>query len=275
LINKLTAYAKRGNRKVQGWLTPIAIDVICELSDLQQRMGIRGPVCEIGIHHGRLFILLHLLTAKDEKSVAYDLFERQDENVDRSGHGDKQVFQKNLKRYHCDLGRITINTENSLNLTPDKILSDCSSKIRLFSIDGGHTPEITYNDLSLAAKTLCDGGLIILDDFFNESWPGVAEGTCKYLINKDTSLFPVVIAGNKFIFTNNKKIASYYINGINKQHRGYGFKKLVVFGNEALIFPFLARRNPRAFLATTYIWQSIRNKPIGRFIKRTLRIQVT
>jgi hypothetical protein len=269
MANKLTVYAKRGNKKVIGWLSPIAIDVIVELANLQKQMGIRGPVCEIGVHHGRLFILLHLLTEGHEKSVAYDLFERQDENMDKSGHGDKSILQKNLKRHHCDLNRITINTENSLNLTPDRVINDCGDKVRLFSIDGGHTAETTFNDLSLAAKTLCEGGIIILDDFFNEAWPGVAAGTCKYLLN-NTGLSPIVITGNKFIFTNNKKLAESYIDGISQLCRWCLSKKYPVFGSEVLIF-IPIKNNIKTLLAKTSVWRSIRNKPIGKFIKRTLK----
>jgi len=269
MTNALSAYIKRGNKKVEGWIHPTAIDMICKLSNLQKQMEIRGPVCEIGVHHGRLFILLHLLTESDEKSVAYDLFERQNENIDKSGYGDKTIFQKNLKHHHCDLNRISINTENSLNLTPDRIMNDCEGKVRLFSIDGGHTGETTFNDLSLADKTLCDGGIIILDDFFNQEWPGVAEGTCKYLSN-NTGLFPVVIVENKFIFTNNKNLAKSYIDGINQSRKWYKSKKYPFFGSEVLLF-FPTKKNVETLLAKTYLWESIRDKPIGKFIKRKVR----
>jgi hypothetical protein len=262
----LADYIKNGCHNVQGWLMPTAINVIVELSRLQNQLDIKGSMCEIGVHHGKLFILLHLLTDRYETSVSWDLFERQEENIDRSGCGDKDILLENLRLYKCDLGRVKVIAENSLNLTEANILSDCGDKVRIFSIDGGHTAEITYNDLSLARKTLCDGGIIILDDFFNERWPGVAEGTCKYLFSEGISLFPVVIAGNKFIFTNNKSIANTYIDGLKKFRKRLLCKESTVFGNRVLIIsPY--RRPLRAYLANTELWRSIRNQPVGKAIR--------
>src|SRR5215831_3331880 len=80
----LARYVATGHKKVEGWLTPIAIDLVCAASAAQKAQGVNGPVCEIGVHHGRLFILLHLLTDSGERSVAWDLFERQSENIDQS-----------------------------------------------------------------------------------------------------------------------------------------------------------------------------------------------
>ena len=42
-------------------------------------------------------------------------------------------------------------------------------KFRLFSVDGGHTRELTVNDLTVAASHLEEGGIIILDDITNLS----------------------------------------------------------------------------------------------------------
>ena len=62
---------------------------IVALGSVQKHLGIRGAVSEIGVHHGRLFILLHLLTEASEASVAWDLFESQNDKADGSGRGNK------------------------------------------------------------------------------------------------------------------------------------------------------------------------------------------
>jgi hypothetical protein len=71
----LDDYAANGNQQVEGWLLPTAVEIIRHLAGVQQELGIHGPACEIGVHHGRLFLLLHLLTIPPERSVAIDLFE--------------------------------------------------------------------------------------------------------------------------------------------------------------------------------------------------------
>lgn len=265
----LSSYMKAGHKKVQGWLSPIGLHVIAQLAAIQKEIGVSGAIGEIGVHHGRLFILLHLLSDQSEKSVAWDLFERQEENVDRSGRGSRSIFMKNLKKAGCDLERIKIISENSLNLTPDAIIDACEGKLRLFSIDGGHTAEITRNDLSLATQTLSDGGLIILDDFFHEAWPGVAEGTCRYMREHEDALFPVVIAGNKYIFTNSECAAKTYIDQLDKVQKGHYPKRSQGFGKEVLILRPIT--SIRIAISQSKVWKNIRHKPFGIFLKRIVR----
>jgi hypothetical protein len=206
----LSRYAATGHHRVEGWLPDIAVAILLNLAGQQSSRGIRGPVCEIGVHHGRLFILLHLLTRGQELAAGWDLFEHQDENVDRSGRGDKSRLLENLHEHGCDLARVRIETANSLTLTRELILRTCGGQPRLFSVDGGHTADITFSDLRLAAESIQAGGLIVLDDFFNESWPGVAEGTCRYMAEPPLPLYPVVIGGNKFVFCGDAEAAREY-----------------------------------------------------------------
>ena len=54
-----------------------AIELICRLGEAQREMGLAGHIAEIGVHHGRSFILLALLARASEKAVAIDVFEQQ------------------------------------------------------------------------------------------------------------------------------------------------------------------------------------------------------
>lgn len=257
----LANYATKGHRTVEGWLAPVAVKAIVEIASLQSVSSVKGPICEIGVHHGRLFILLHLLAEKQEKSVAWDLFQNQEENFDDSGKGSREMLVKNLKLHSCDMEQIVIRTKNSLDLTPDEIISECYGRPRLFSIDGGHTAEVTFNDLGLAASSICEGGVVILDDFFNEAWPGVAEGACRYMI-EHPGLFPVVIVGNKLMFTTSEAAAKNYISGLNFKHAGYIPKLTRFFDCDILCY------RP---ITTNFIWKYIRDRPIGHFLKKILK----
>lgn len=266
---ELLKYVKTGYHKVNGWLSPIAINIITELAVIQQEIGMTGSVGEIGVHHGKLFILIHFLTGQFEKSVAWDLFERQAENIDHSGCGNQSIFKANLQKNKCDLNRIKVITANSMNLTADMIERECESKPRLFSIDGGHTAEITYHDLSLVSKALKPGGLVIIDDFFNEAWPGVSEGVCQYLIEAEHPLFPVVIAGNKYIFTNDEKMANTYIQRLNIDRPGYITKMSESFGKAVLVI--VSPHSLKSYIKQTLIWKKLRKMPFKSWIKSTLK----
>ena len=51
-MNKLQRYLTSGHFDVEGWLRPLAIQGIVELSQAQIFRGVTGSVCEIGVHHG-------------------------------------------------------------------------------------------------------------------------------------------------------------------------------------------------------------------------------
>jgi len=195
---KLAAYVKHGNHLVKGWLTPGAIQAIVSLSVEQRMAGVSGGVAEIGVHHGRLFILLYLLGAAGEPAVAVDLFSRQDLNSDRSGAGDLERFKKNLKR-HADTDRLIVYEGDSMELDCQRLIELGGGRLRMISIDGGHSPEVTAHDLYVSEGALANGGVIILDDCFNEAWPGVVDGV-KQHFSSPASIVPFGIGAGKTFF---------------------------------------------------------------------------
>lgn len=192
---------------IHGWLLPEAARCIVCLHEAQWRNGIRGSVAEIGVHHGKLFILLCLLRNEGEIAVGYDLFGEQDQNIDNSGKGSLGILRDNLRHVNVGTSHVKLITANSLELTGARVLRDSESPVRLFSIDGGHTADITRNDLSIAAEAIADDGVIILDDFFNEAWPGVATGTVQFLRDNPKMLVPFAILGNKVFFARTDAVA--------------------------------------------------------------------
>jgi hypothetical protein len=193
-MDALDRYAAGGHRKVQGWLEPVAIQLIRAAAQAQ---GCSGPVCEIGVHHGRLFLLLHLLDP-GQKAVAIDLYEDQAQNVDGSGSGDSSMLDRNLAEHGGRLGSVAKVFANSLTLSSREIIDRAGGPIRIFSVDGGHTAQITANDLALAEASVMEGGIVILDDYFNPAWPDVSVGTCQYFA-QPRALIPFAIGGNKVL----------------------------------------------------------------------------
>lgn len=195
----LNAYVKHGNRLVKGWLTPGAIQAILSLSAEQRKAGVSGGVAEIGVHHGRLFILLYLLGVIGEPAVAIDLFSHQDLNRDHSGAGDLDRFKKNLRR-HADTDRLVLHEGDSMELDSQKLVELGRGQLRMISIDGGHTPQITAHDLAVSEGALASGGVIVLDDCFNEAWPGVVDGVEQHF-SSPRSIVPFGVGGGKTFFS--------------------------------------------------------------------------
>ena len=188
----LSAYLEGGIGNVEGWLSPTTATMIATLLLAQSAQGVSGDVCEIGVHHGRLFLILANAAAADETAVAVDVFGDQDKNVDRSGLGDRAAFEANAARY-APGARIDIVQESSLDLQTPSFLQ---RRFRFVSIDGGHTTEATANDLWIAEKTLIGQGIAALDDIMSTHWTGVITGLVRYLAEGGT-LQPVALVPNK------------------------------------------------------------------------------
>src|SRR5262249_1831572 len=143
--SRVKHYIRHGKFYVDGWLRTEAALVIAALSDRQHALGMRGGVAEIGVHHGKLFILLYVLGRAPEKAVAIDLFADQHLNVDLSGSGDLHKFRRNLARYGDD-ERLVLHQGNSLELGGADLVRLAGGPPRFVSVDGGHTPGLTPHD---------------------------------------------------------------------------------------------------------------------------------
>lgn len=199
MTNAITRYLS-SLTEVEGWgldadLAPIFLTLNAE----QERLGVKGNLFEIGVHHGRTAILLALMAEASELCVFLDLFDRQQENIDSSGHGDLQAFRDNLARWAPDVRQPEIIAGNSMDLdfatTPG-----LKAGVRFAHIDGGHYKEIVLNDLYKTEMVLCPGGLVIIDDFLHSGFLGVNEACNHYLREaQGQRLSPIATGKNKLM----------------------------------------------------------------------------
>jgi hypothetical protein len=189
---RLREYAFGGVESVSGWLGLDAVSLIVALAIWQEHNGIRGDVAEIGVHHGKLFCLLKNCCRSDELAYAVDVFEDQHLNVDRSGKGDRAIFDAHVAA-HTDGNNVIVHQGDSLALSD----RDFRGGVRLFSIDGSHTAGHTESDLRTAARCLAPGGVIILDDFYNAGWPGVQEGFHRFMAGMSSRFAVFAYNGTK------------------------------------------------------------------------------
>lgn len=189
-------YAVVGHYFAEGWLEDLAIQLIDAVEACQRELGVTGAVAEIGVHHGKLFILLSLLRRPGEKAVALDLFEDQERNVDRSGRGDRERFMANLRRHHRKAADVVVQQADSHDLDGMALQALAGGPLRIISVDGGHTAELTEHDLRTACDALTDGGVVVLDDCFNEFFPAVSEGAQRFLRDRH-DIRAVGAGGNK------------------------------------------------------------------------------
>lgn len=195
-----TSYLKNGFGEVEGWCSVDLCRVAAICSELQSMHGITGGVGEIGVHHGKFLIALALLKGPERPAIAVDLFDMQLLNVDRSGHGNKQKFVENFAR-HAPGRNACVIAADSMQLTRSAVFEAAghSDPLSMFSVDGCHTAEHTFNDLLIAEQLVGSGGIIFIDDYYNPNWPGVQEGVAKYFFTQPGRYVPLCFAFSKLI----------------------------------------------------------------------------
>lgn len=186
--------------QVQGWLSEELCPSLIWLHEIQSALGARGGVLEIGVHHGLFFMALNGMVAPDEgASVALDVFDQQDLNIDKSGKGHLGQLRDNLAVHDRQKGaNVSMISADSTRLTAAQRVQLAEARPKLISIDGGHTAEHTISDLQLAGEIIHEAGAVFVDDILNQNWPGVIEGVVLYLHQRPT-LWPVLIGFNKLI----------------------------------------------------------------------------
>lgn len=228
----LKQYARNNYKKIDGWLNAEVISQLIRLNDIQHKLQIHGHVGEIGVHHGKLFILLYLLARENEQAIAIDIFDFQELNRDKSGHGSLQIFEENLRRYAGNSLNLKVINKDSTTIGGQEVKEVVGGCLRMFSIDGGHLSNIVRHDLTTAADLICDGGVIILDDYFNPEFPGVAEGTNLFFVHdnpsSERSLVPFLVTLNK-IYLTTVSHAELYMDHLTRLDLGLPYDKVTKF----------------------------------------------
>lgn len=198
VTQRIGRYLRVAYAEVDGWLQRPAVWSLQAVGLFQEKNEIAGDICEIGIHHGKLFLALENTARPGEACIAIDLFENQAHNVDRSGRGDFETFLDNVRKHATDPSRVVVKSFDSTSVESRRFFAD-RSPVRLFSVDGGHTIQHVMSDLRLAESVLADGGVIFVDDYFNANFPSVTEGLSRYLLGGYSALTPIMSAGGKLL----------------------------------------------------------------------------
>jgi hypothetical protein len=187
-------------KSIPGYFTLDAALMFIAYNQLLTAQGVNGDILEIGVHHGRSAIVIGSFTAPGRKFVAVDLFDQlQELNASGSGSGNRKEFLRNMGQFFSDLTFIQTIEGASSSVSVNAL----GNQFSFCHIDGGHSPEETYNDLNLCCQLLRPGGLLALDDYFNPAFPGVSEGAVQFKLEQGDQLKPVAIGFNKVLFQKN------------------------------------------------------------------------
>jgi hypothetical protein len=231
------AYCAGGHRDVEGWLEPSILTAVTAFIAFQRAAGLPATFAEIGVHHGRFYLGLALAMGASGRGVAIDVFEAQHLNPDGSGKGNRQAFVANMARLNVAADRQTIIANDSRLVSPQQVISGLGGqRVAIFSVDGAHTVEYTISDLELAAATIADAGIIIVDDLFNARWPGVIDGVLQWLRSNAGAFEMVVYGDNKGFIARSAVAAAYRDMLIAGPAQRFGAFQPVVFAGRPSLF---------------------------------------
>jgi hypothetical protein len=267
---EIDSYVRSERKSIDGWLTQLDAQIIAEILVIQRERGVVGCVGEIGVHHGKLLLLLHLSTSAEERTFAIDLFKFQDQNADRSGLGDKDKFLRNARKYVGRVDRIDIFEGNSADLSWASIRAKTGQSCRFFSVDGGHTCALTVNDLTIAYNSLCDTGVICLDDYFNKEFADVSVGLTRFMNQiDDGEIAPFVISDNKVLLCRSAHRPDYIKRVRSAIPNSFYVKDTDFFGHPTPVFG--TPQNLYSRVKQSAVAKRLRDHPAGIALKPYVR----
>ena len=171
-----------------GWFRKEAAHLLGLLDYAHQREGIRGDLFEIGVFHGKSTLLLAgMVDPEREKLGVCDSFKFRTADCTPP----REVFLENFHNVFPSADFLRVYAKRSQELTQDEI-----GTCRLIHIDGAHSLEAVTADLELASDCIDPRGVIVLDDAFRGTWPGVTEAIIRFLDTR-SSFSPLIIGFGK------------------------------------------------------------------------------
>lgn len=197
----LTEFASQTSPEFGGGVDGVSILMAYFLHQQQIAHGLTGDLAEIGVKQGRYLVLLAWGLQDRERLYGIDPYFDLPEIREHPAHYVSQLVGD------VDLEMIL---EDSTTVRPERLRPANRPGIRLFHIDGNHEEPYVLSDLRLADQCLCDGGIVILDDYFHHSGIGVATAVFEHLIiDGRTDLRPLFAVGAKFYLCHSAHVATY------------------------------------------------------------------
>jgi len=198
---ELGQYINNDINRVRGWCDTnlwYAIDPLAKI--IKSKIG-NKPVAEVGVYQGKFFIGLVKTMQAQKNNCAFDVFDMQEFNLDKAGIGDLQIFTDNMKTNKISDDEVEVIKADSTWFGPTQWaeLEKKYGKFSMFSVDACHTAQHTLRDTQTAMALTDPAGIIFIDDYYNDFWPGVQEGIAKLYSTTAPPFVPLAFLCNKLI----------------------------------------------------------------------------
>ena len=192
-------YLEEGYDTVPGMSSRFAAAVCAGLLRLQNELGVRGPVVEVGSFEGRFFIALAHALGAGEVALGIDLFDWPNPEV-------KDRFEANCARHGIASDRRITWKADSRTMQAGELLAKLGGeRPRFMHVDGEHSRHALSRDLELATAAIAPEGIIGLDDMLHPGYPTLMVTVHEYLAaHPEMSVLCIIdretiVAATKFV----------------------------------------------------------------------------
>ena len=189
---KLTNRQWRKIELIPGWLDYKNAQLMYSIST-NSNFCVKGNILEIGAYYGKTSALLTYSLKDLETITCVDTFGMTPLTVESESNSENQNFYyesltlKRFNRFHKWATRKNVNTLIGISY---QVLPTINQRFRLIHIDGGHTYEDVKFDITHSINLLNSDGMIVFDDYMNETWPGVKKAIDEFL--EQGTLIPLI-----------------------------------------------------------------------------------
>lgn len=162
------------------WLDPIDLFMAVGICDVLADISKSVRVLEVGVYRGAWIFSL----AKNARQIAQLV------GIDPYP-GEHEDLRHQLPQRAADLGLSDrfIHFDSWEDMARTETDKDDSRQFDLIHVDGDHSFDGAALDLSHVESWLCTGGVVVVDDFYNHYYPGVAAATHSFIANSQFVMF--------------------------------------------------------------------------------------
>ena len=201
------AYINGGSDAVEGWLYRLDMVLWAVLDSIQKGLGAHGDLCEVGVYKGKALALLGMLSREHETVLGFDAYPN-------DWLSETQRTMAAFCPWHTDIRYVRGDTAS---LSTEELARIFPRKLRLLHIDAGHEYHEVLHTLYLFAPFVAGEGVIVMDDYHDHEFPGVAAATLDFCGNRELRRFVPFLAGANKMYLCMPGLAERYQLGLLAQ----------------------------------------------------------
>lgn len=191
-LEKVRKFIENDHKEIEGWFFSADQYAFLEIFALQERLKIKGNICEVGVYQGKSLVLLSLLKNDGDKLYGFDLF----------ANDDLSITKNNVAKYGID-DNLQLEKGLTTDLSIEAMDSFFTNPLRFLHIDAGHEYHEVLSQLEMFAPYLSDTGVIVMDDYQDREFPGIEAAVLDFCeINRPRRFVPFLASGNKMFLCN-------------------------------------------------------------------------